>query len=308
MDDIFIIESISQLKSFMGSSEVQHPLVTVVDFSKIEALPEKFASKFSTELYSIVLKGQHSGSIKYGRETYDFQEGTLVFMAPKQVVSVDEDEMEKNVKQSTNNVMSWGIFFHPDLLRGSVLSQKIKEYSFFSYDSNEALHLSNKEKQMLTEIVAKIEDELAENIDKHSQNLIVSNIELLLNYCVRYYDRQFITRSSNNKEILTKFENLLKSYFLSDVESNGLPSVHYCASHLNLSPNYLGDLLKKETGKNAQEHIHYYLIEEAKNILLISNKSIGEIAFSLGFNYPQYFSKMFKKNTGLTPLEYRNLN
>ena len=265
MNEIYKIESISQLNSFLGKSETQHPLITIIDFSKIEAFTEKLAAKFTTELYSIVLKGQYYGTLKYGRETYDFQEGTLVFMAPKQVISVDDEKIEENVTPTHNNVMSWGIFFHPDLLRGTNLSQKMKDYSFFSYDSNEALHLSNKEKQMLSDIVHKIEIELSENIDNHSQNLIVSNIELLLNYCVRYYERQFITRSTNNKGILSKFESLLTSYFQSQhIQTIGLPSVQYCADNLNLSANYLGDLLKKETGKNAQEHIHYYLIEEAK--------------------------------------------
>jgi AraC-like DNA-binding protein len=309
MSEIFNIESVSQLKNFLGSSEIQHPLVTIIDFSKIEDFTEKLAEKFTTELYAIVLKGQYYGTLKYGRGTYDFQEGTLVFMAPKQVISADDEEIEKDVKPAPHIVMNWGIFFHPDLLRGTILSKKIKEYSFFSYESNEALHLSNKEKQMLTDIVLKIEFELSENIDSHSQNLIVSNIELLLNYCVRYYDRQFITRKISNKGILSRFENLLSAYFQSeDIQTNGLPSVRYCAENLNLSPNYLGDLLKKETGKNAQEHIHFYLIEEAKNRLMLSTKTVSEIAFELGFNYPQYFSKMFKNKTGLTPVEYRNLN
>lgn len=309
MNEIFNIKSISQLKNFFGGNEIQHPLVTIVDLSKIEDIAEKFTEKFTTELYSIVLKGQHHGSLKYGRESYDFQEGTLLFIAPKQVISGDDEEVEKNVTPARNKVMSWGIFFHPDLLRGTSLSQKMKDYTFFSYDSNEALHLSDKEKNILSEIVSKIEIELSENIDSHSQNLIVSNIELLLNYCVRYYDRQFITRKISNKGILSRFENLLTTYFQSeDIQTNGLPSVRYCAENLNLSANYLGDLLKKETGKNAQEHIHYYLIEEAKNKLLISTKTVSEIAFELGFDYPQYFSKMFKSKTGLTPVEYRNMN
>lgn len=309
MNEILNIKSISQLKNFLGSAEIQHPLVTIVDLSKIEDIAEKFTEKFTTELYSIVLKGQHHGSLKYGRELYDFQEGTLLFIAPKQVISGDDEEVEKNATPPRNKVMSWGIFFHPDLLRGTSLSQKMKDYTFFSYDSNEALHLSDKEKHILSEIVSKIEIELSENIDNHSQNLIVSNIELLLNYCVRYYDRQFITRKISNKGILSRFENLLTAYFQSeDIQTNGLPSVRYCAENLNLSANYLGDLLKKETGKNAQEHIHYYLIEEAKNKLLISTKTVSEIAFELGYDYPQYFSKMFKSKTGLTPVEYRNMN
>lgn len=205
--------------------------------------------------------------------------------------------------------MGWGLFFHPDLIRGTSLGNKMKEYTFFSYEVNEALHLSDKEKQTLLDCVNKLENELTENIDKHSQTLITSNIELLLNYCSRYYDRQFITRKKANTDLLVRFENSLSSYFNShELQKKGLPSVKYFAEQLFLSPNYLSDLLKKETGKNAQDHIHYYLIEEAKNNLLNTNDSVNEIAYKLGFEYPQYFSKLFKSKTGMTAVEYRNMN
>lgn len=308
MDEIFKIENVTQLNNLMGSLETKHPLITVIDFSKVESFDSSAFSKFTTELYCIVLKGLRRGSLKYGRQNYDFQEGTLVFMSPNQVILVEEDELE--VAQQKEEVdMSWGIFFHPDLIKGTSLRSKMKEYSFFSYDSNEALHLSKKEKMMLTETVHKIEFELSENIDVHSKDLIVSNIELLLNYCVRYYSRQFITRNNNSKGVLAKFEDLLTAYFDSDeIQNIGLPTVQYCADRLHLSSNYLGDLLKKETGKNALEHIHYHLIEEAKNKLLSTTKTIGEVAFELGFSYPQYFSKIFKQKTGFSPLEYRNMN
>lgn len=195
------------------------------------------------------------------------------------------------------------------MIRGTSLGNKIKEYTFFSYEINEALHLSDKEKQTLWDCVDKLENELSENIDLHSQTLITSNIELLLNYCARYYDRQFITRKKVNTNLLTKFETLLNSYFNSnDQKYKKLPSVKYFAEHLFLSPNYLSDLLKKETGKTAQEYLHYYLIEEAKNNLLNTNDPINEIAFNLGFEYPQYFSKLFKSKTGMTPIAYRNMN
>ena len=201
------------------------------------------------------------------------------------------------------------MFFHPDLIRGTSLGNKIKEYTFFSYEVNEALHLSDKEKQTLWDCVYKLENELSENIDLHSQTLITSNIELLLNYCARYYDRQFITRKKVNTNLLTKFETILNSYFNSnDQLYKKLPSVKYFAELLFLSPNYLSDLLKKETGKTAQEYLHYYLIEEAKNNLLNTNDPINEIAFNLGFEYPQYFSKLFKSKTGMTPIAYRNMN
>jgi YesN/AraC family two-component response regulator len=204
---------------------------------------------------------------------------------------------------------SWGLFFHPDLLKGTSLAVKMKSYSFFSYNSNEALHLSDKEREMVTDIIKKIDYELSQNIDSHTQTLLVSNIELLLNYCDRFYDRQFITRSVGNKDILSRFESILSEYYQSEsLKEKGLPTVKFCADNLNLTPNYLSDLLKKETGKNAQEHIHYFLIEEAKNKLLASGDTVSEIAFALGFEYPQYFSRIFKKLTGYTPIEYRNLN
>jgi AraC-like DNA-binding protein len=308
MDEIFNIKTVAQLNYMIGSIETKHPLITVIDFSKVESFDSSAFSKFTTELYCVVLKGLRKGSLKYGRQNYDFQEGTLVFMAPNQVISVEEDEQEV-ARQKEEVDMSWGIFFHPDLIKGTSLNQKMKEYSFFSYGSNEALHLSQKEKLMLTETVHKIEIELSENIDIHSKDLIVSNIELLLNYCVRYYGRQFITRTNTSKGVLARFEVVLTAYFDSDeIQNKGLPTVQYCADKLHLSSNYLGDLLKKETGKNALEHIHYHLIEEAKSKLLSTSKTIGEIAFELGFSYPQYFSKIFKQKTGFTPGEYRSVN
>lgn len=205
--------------------------------------------------------------------------------------------------------MGWGLFFHPDLLRGTSLGMKMKDYTFFSYETSEALHLSDKEKEILYDCIQKIETELQENIDHHSQTLIVSNIELLLNYCQRYYGRQFITRKNSNRDIVAQVENVLKGYFFSDtLKMEGLPTVSDLADKVNLSPNYLSDLLKKETGMNTKDHIHHFLIEEAKNILLSSNKSVSEIAYELGFEYPQYFSKLFKQKTGNTPQEFRNLN
>ena len=253
--------------------------------------------------YTIMLKSNPCGRLKYGREYCDFEEGTLVCIAPNQVGYIDNEGEEQN------KVEGWGLFFHPDLIRGTSLGNKMKEYSFFSYEVNEALHVSEKEKQTLYDCITKIETELSQNIDHHSRNLIVSNIELLLNYCVRYYDRQFITRKNKSQDILIKFENVLTDYFQSGkLKGNGLPTVKYCAEQLFLSSNYLSDLLKKETGKNAQDHIHHYLIEEAKNSLLNSKATVSEIAFNLGFEYPQYFSKLFKSKTGKTPAEYRNPN
>lgn len=304
MSEIFKIESISQLNSLLGQDRPRHPLVTVVDMTREydHGLNDK---KLTTGFFSVFLKNSKCSRIKYGREHYDFEEGTLLFLAPEQVVEMDPVEEENT--EGTGD--SWGLFFHPDLLKGTSLGAKMKSYSFFLYSSHEALHLSEKERDIVTEIVHKIEYELSQNIDQHTQTLLVSNIELLLNYCVRFYDRQFITRSVDNKGVLSRFEGYLSAYYQSeDLNEKGLPSVKLCADHLNLTPNYLSDLLKKETGKNAQEHIHYFLIEEAKNQLLGSNQTIGEIAYGLGFEYPQYFSKLFKKHTGQSPAEYRNLN
>ncbi len=302
MEEVYHIKNISQMNDLLGQDKAKHPLISIVDFSKIPHEASEY-TKISTDLYSIMLKSHCPGALRYGRQYYDFQEGTLIFIGPGQVLSVEKDE------EVNKDVEGWGIFFHPDLIRGTSLSTKMKEYSFFSYDVHEALHLSEVEKKSLTDVVKQIEHELSLNIDKHSQTLIVSNLELLLNYCTRYYDRQFITRTNSNKDILSKFEKVLSDYIGSDlIREKGLPSVKYCAEKLNFSANYLSDLLKKETGKNAQEHIHYQIIEEAKNRLLISTASVSEIAYDLGFEYPQYFSKMFKKKTGMTPAKYRVMN
>ncbi len=303
MKDIYHIETISELNKLLNQEKPKHPLVSIIDFSKVKSFGETDI-KVTTGFYCIMLKNQQCNKVKYGREYFDFQEGTLTFFPPNRAATIEND----NNQQPTDSA-GLGLFFHPDLIRRTSLANKMKDYTFFSYGLKEALHLSDKEKQTLNDCIAKIDNEISQNIDNHSQTLIVSNIELLLNYCSRYYDRQFITRKNSNKDILVRFENVLKEYFSSDnLKDKGLPSVKYLAEKLFLSQNYLSDLLKKETGKNAQDHIHYYLIEEAKNLLLSSNMSVGELAFSLGFEYPQYFSKLFKIKTGMTPVEYRNLN
>jgi AraC-like DNA-binding protein len=278
-----------------------HPLVAVVDFSQTTDHIEE-ETRITTDFFSVMFKNYCKSYLTYGRKAIDFNEGSLICMAPNQVITIDT-EIEPR-----DNPMGWGLFFHPDLIRNTSLNAKMKDYSFFSYEIAEALHLSEKEKQLLFECIVKIQSELKENIDDYSQTIIVSTIELLLNYCNRFYGRQFITRKATNRDILEKVEVLLKEYFSNKRDSFGLPTVKYLADAVNLSPGYLGDLLKKETGLNAQEHIHHYIIEAAKNILLNSSQSISEIAFQLGFEYPQYFSRLFKQKTGTTPLEYRNLN
>ncbi len=299
MREIIHLKTIAQLNKAMQQPAPKHPLVSVVDFTKVEGTFEKGA-RISTDFYSIMFKNYCANKIKYGRQLYDFQEGNLICIAPKQVVVFD-DEVENR-----DDKMGWGLFFHPDLIRGSSLGSRMNEYTYFSYDITEALHLSEKEKQTLHDCVVKVETELEENIDNHSQTLIISNIELFLNYCSRYYGRQFITRKNVNGDTVAQVEKLLQESFL--FEKAKLPTVKHLADRVHLSPSYLSDLLKKETGMNAQDHIHYCLINEAKNRLLGTDESVSEIAYSLGFEYPQYFSKLFKKKTGTTPVEYRNLN
>ena len=223
----------------------------------------------------------------------------MVFTAPNQVLEFKKEAVAEVDK-------GWTLVFHPDLIRKSELGKKIENYSFFAYASNEALHLSDEERKTVTEIAEKIEKEFSNNIDAHSQTLIISNLELLLNYCVRFYDRQFYTRTNLNQDIAGKFTQLLKDYYKQEKQLElGIPSVQYCGEAMNMSPKYLSDLLRKETGQSTQDHIHQYIIEKAKNRLLNSNESASEIAYDLGFEYPQYFSKIFKKNTTMSPNEFR---
>lgn len=302
MKELIHLHCITDLHKLFNIGISNHPLVTVLDFSKVTE-QVKQNSKITTDFYSIMFKNYCKNNIKYGRKTIDFQDGNLICIAPNQVIEIDNEIEEREDK------MGWGLFFHPDLIRSTSLNEKIKNYSFFNYEVSEALHLSDKEKNVLFECIQKIQSELQENIDVHSQYIIVSTIELLLNYCSRFYGRQLITRSQTNKSLLSQIENLLIQYFADDKKNEqGLPTVKYLADNVHLSPSYLSDLLKKETGKNAQEHIHFYLIEAAKNLLLNSEKNVNEIAYNLGFEYPQYFNKLFKKRTGKTPMEYRNLN
>lgn len=302
MNELIHLHAISDLsKLFQSDTSIQHPLITVIDFGKVDHLLEE--GKVSADFYCMIFKNYCRNHLKYGRKIVDFQDGSLVCMAPNQLIELDSDT------ESSENMMGWGVFFHPDLIRATSLHDSMKNYTFFSYEITEALHLSEKEKQILYDCVTKIQAELQENIDVHSQAIIVSTLELLLNYCTRFYGRQFITRKSSNNAIVTQIEKILSEYFqTTDISEKGLPTVKYLAEQVNLSPGYLSDLLKKETGKNTQDHIHFYLIEEAKNILLNTNKSVGEIAYSLGFEYPQYFNKLFKKKTGKTPVEFRSLN
>jgi len=301
VDDKVKIDSINQIHTFFGLEKPKHPLVSAIPITdKITSLDFSGAT-YLFDIYQISLKINLSCVIDYGRNSYDFQEGTMVFTKPGQSLKIEND---KNHTNSTG----WILAFHPDLIRKSELGMHIDRYSFFGYDVNEALHLSDSEQKNITELILKIENEYSQYSDHHSHDLIVSNIKLLLDYCTRYYDRQFYTRTNLSKDLISKFETLLRQYYLSDKPLElGVPTVKYFGSELNISSHYMSDTLRKETGKNAQDHIYYFLIDKAKTKLLNTQESVSQIAYSLGFNYPNHFSKVFRNKTGMSPIEYRNL-
>ncbi len=295
MENIKRFETVNDYNIF-NNNVTRHPLVSVVDLSKADP---RQANNMYFGFYTVFLKEVNCGNLRYGRHTYDYQEGTLVFIGPGQVVSVDNPG-------ETYQPKGHALIFHPDLIHGTALGRHIQDYTFFGYQSNEALHLSERERKIVLDCLSKIEYELDRDIDKHSKKLIASNIELLLNYCIRFYDRQFITRENPHKGILERFESLLNEFFQSEKPQNiGLPSVAYCASELNLSSNYFGDLIKKETGKTAQEYIQAKVIDVAKERIFDQSKSVSQIAFELGFKYPQHFARLFKQRVGQSPIEYR---
>jgi len=298
MDKMRRFETVNEYNLF-NNNETLHPLVSVVDLSK--AAPRS-GSQMYFGFYTIFLKDVKCGDIIYGRHTYDYQEGTLVFMAPGQVAGI-------NSSNEIYQPKGYALVFHEDLLHGTNLGRHIQQYGFFGYQFNEALHLSERERKIVLDCFNKIQYELDHAIDKQSKKLIVSNIELFLEYCVRFYDRQFITREKVHKGILERFDFLLTDFFATQKSQTiGLPSVGYCANELNLSAGYFGDLIKKETGKSAQEFIQNKIINLAKDKIFNLDKSISEVAYELGFKYPQHFTRLFKQKTGMSPNEYRNLN
>lgn len=299
MDTVIKLDNVGQYNSLYGL-ETLHPLVSVVDLTKATKTINHVQINYG--LYALFLKQTKSCDIKYGRNVYDYQEGTIVCFAPGQAVGVE------NVDNNINPVV-YGLIFHPDLIRGTSLGKNIKNYGFFSYAVNEALHLSDQEKGIVMDCLEKISIELEHAIDKHSKSLIAMNIELLLNYCMRFYERQFITRSNVNRDALTQFEQLLDEYYQSQLPmQDGLPTVKYFADKACLSPNYFGDMVKKETGKTPQEHIQEKLIALAKERMAETDETISQIAYALGFQYPQHLSRLFKKRVGCTPNEYRVQN
>ncbi len=297
MDEIIRFDSVGQYHTF-NQQETLHPLVGVIDLSK--ASP-RYKSNMYMGIYAVLLKEVKCGDLYYGKELYDYQEGTLIFLSPGQVVKVDNDGELYHPK-------GYALVFHPDLLFGTSLNQSIHNYNFFSYQTREALHISEREKQIVLDCFAKIQYELNHGIDKHSKKLIAANIELFLDYCTRFYDRQFITRDKVHQGVVANFEAILNGYFRSDnPKLHGLPSVNYCANELNLSPKYFGDLVKRETGQSAQDYIQNKIIEVAKMKVCQNDLSISELAFDLGFKYPQHFSRLFKQRVGQTPKEFRAL-
>lgn len=302
MDNKIIhIKSINQLLEGSGFGKSTHPLIAIINTEDITFGEEMLGLKITSDLYSIALKDASCG-LDYGRNSYDFSEGLLFFSAPMQVFTVSK-------VQKLNEVKGWMLYFHPDLIRNTKLGTKIDDYTFFNYEVHEALHLSEKEESVLNNLVDLIKNEINERIDNHSQQVLVSNIELILSYSQRFYERQFNTRSAQNSDVVSKVESLLKNYYKThDLIETGQPTIEYLAGECHLSPNYLSDLLSKETGRSAKEHINDFLIEKAKHLLVNSTDSISGVAYSLGFNYPHYFGRLFKKKTGKTPQEFRQLN
>lgn len=296
--DILQIKTITQLHELLGFDKPKHPLVSVIDVSQVKITKEMINVKSAADFYYIGLKNKDCG-LRYGRHHYDFAEGVLAFHGPNQVVYATSEK-------DFDTEEGWMLYFHRDLIRTTPLGEHIDDYTFFSYDVHEALHLSELEKQTLNDCVKNIRKEYNERIDNHSQRVIVSSLELLLNYCSRFYERQFNTRTAQNKDIVTKAESILKEYYKSgQLAEYGPPSLHFLAEKVNLSPTYLSDLLKKETGRSAKDHINDFLINKAKNLLLSTQDSVSEIAYKLGFNYPHYFSRLFKTKTGMTPNGFR---
>ncbi|MEC3875575.1 helix-turn-helix domain-containing protein [Chryseobacterium salviniae] len=296
---IIRIKSISEFHQFRGLPKPAHPLISIVDYASIKHQPEMEETSWMFDFYQISVKKGIDGKFKYGQLEYDFDDGIMFFIAPNQVFNIRINH------HSTMERSGWMLLMHPDFLWNTSLAKTISRYEYFDYSVNEALFLSEKEENTLNEIVENIREEYHSNLDKYSRNIIISHIETLLSYAERFYSRQFITRERANHQILDRLENLLNEYFADDLVSRKLPTVQYVADALNISPKYLSSLLKTLTGLGTQQHIHEKLIEKAKEKLSTTNLSISEIAYELGFEHSQSFSKMFKTKTDLSPLEFR---
>lgn len=297
IDSIAKFDSLSELNNVLGLPKPLHPLVSMVNYADLKTPFDEQPKAFLLNFYKISYKVSFDGKIGYGQNYYDFNEGRMAFVAPNQVLA--RGEMDRDLSGYT-------LLFHPDLILNYPLASKIKNYSFFSYTANEALFLSDKEKQIVFQIFDNIREELNSSIDDSTQDVLVSQIELLLNYSNRFYKRQFITRRVVNNDLLSKMEKILNDYFeQKETINRGLPTVEFIAEKLNVSPRYLSDMLRSLTGQNTQQHIHNKLIEVAKEYLVVSELSVSEIAFELGFEHSQSFSKLFKKKTNMTPLAFK---
>ncbi len=295
MDTVKELGTISEYADLLGF-QAQNPLVTVNDLSEmpIDAIGRK---RFG--FYCVMLKEHYNGKVSYGRGHYEYQAGTMIFTSPGQVIGID-------IEGEDNHSKGYLLMFHPDFLHGTSLSQSIKDYFFFAYDINEALQMLETEKEIVQRLFQSIMSELNSADDKHSRRIVASYIETLLNYCLRFYDRQFVSRKTDNTNIISRLEMVLDEYYATErAVDSGLPSVHYCAQCVNLSPNYFGDLIKKETGKSAQHYIHSYIVNKAKTHLISTSMSISEVAFHLGFRYPHHFARLFKRIIGQTPTDYK---
>jgi AraC family transcriptional activator of pobA len=296
------IQTISELHRFMGLPRPEHPLISVINLDAVKRSGGKSPGNMVFDFYSISLKRHCDGKFKYGQRQYDFQNGIMYFIAPGQVFGrIINDETKVSI------MSGWILYIHPDFLWNTPLAKAIKRYEYFDYSVNEALSLTEKEEVIIIGIVQNIQIEYHANMDKFSQDIIVSQIEVLLNYADRFYHRQFLTRKIENHQMLDRLEDLLTNYFNStDLLSHGLPSVQYIAEKLNISPNYLSSLLKLLTGRNTQQHIQDKMIEKAKEKISTTELSVSEISYELGFEHPQSFSRLFKAKTGLSPLAFRN--
>ncbi|MGX5690284.1 helix-turn-helix domain-containing protein [Arcticibacter tournemirensis] len=299
-----ILNSISQLHALLKLKKPAHPLVSVINAEDVNMEQVEFLDPVVFNFYVINLKQNCVGKVKYGQQYYDFDEGVMTFVAPGQRMEVEEPTEEE--KNSISQMTGWMLVIHPDFLHGYPLAKKIKDFGFFSYAVNEALHLSDREEQVMAGIIQNLQDEIAAIIDGYTQDVVISHIELLLNYSNRFYNRQFITRKKVSNDLLVRFEELLMAYFNDEAKkTDSLPSVQYFSDQLFVSPNYLNDMLKNLTGQTTQQHIHGQLIEKAKELLSTTSLSVSEIAYQLGFEYPQSFNKLFKNKTNVTPLEFR---
>lgn len=299
---LYKIKSISEFHRFRNLPKPEHPLISIIDYADLKFSDEEKGQKISAifDFYSISIKCNLSGKLQYGQQQYDFDEGLMSFVAPNQLFGIEV------FKEEITNQSGWIMMIHPDFLWNTSLAKNIKKYEYFGYSVNEALFLSEKEESILNNIVENIKQEYHSNIDKFSQDIIISQLETLLNYAERFYQRQFITRKISNHQILDRLEKLLSEYLTSDdLATKGLPTVQYISDNLNISPSYLLSLLKTLTGQTTQQLIHEKLIEKAKEKLSTTDLSVSEIAYELGFEHLQSFSKLFKTKTKLSPLEFR---